>query len=103
MHGSMVHMLAAVLPAIVQLAWVGSLVLLFQGWKGMVVLFLIWFLKIWYENMVLGKVLKGFSISNPALSFWVTSMIHPWYVLGTALGTLFLNYTWKGRKYGRKQ
>ncbi|MCF1749967.1 glycosyltransferase [Mariniradius sediminis] len=103
MHGSIVHMLAAVFPAIIQLAWVGSLVLLFQGWKGILVLFFIWFLKIWYEKLALGKVLKSYSILNPALSFWVTSIIHPWYVLGAAIGTLFLNYTWKDRKYGRKQ
>lgn len=103
MHGSPAHVVAAVFPAIVQLAWVGSALLLFQGWKGMLVFFLIWVLKIWYEKLALGKVLNGFSIAIPAHGFWITSIVHPWYVLGTAVGALFLNYTWKGRKFGVKQ
>jgi poly-beta-1,6-N-acetyl-D-glucosamine synthase len=89
MHGSIVHMLAAVFPAIIQLAWLGSLVLLFQGWKGILVFCFIWILKISYEKMALGKILKGLSISIPSTGFWITSVIHPWYVLGTAIGALF--------------
>lgn len=103
LHGSPAHVVAAVFPVIIQLAWFGSLVLLLHGWKGVLVFFLIWFLKIWYEKLALGKVLRGFSITNPAPSFWITSIVHPGYVLGTAVGALFLNYSWKGRKYGRKQ
>lgn len=103
LHGSLSHIFAAVFPVVVQLLWLGSLVLLFQGWKGALVFFLIWILKISFEKMALGKVLKSLSIPMASTSFWITSIIHPGYVLGTAVGTLFANYTWKGRKYGRKQ
>lgn len=102
-HGSITHMLAAVFPAAVQLVWLVSCLLLQQGWKGILVFCFIWILKISYEKMALGKVLKGLSIPIPSTGFWITSIIHPWYVLITAVGTLFVNYTWKGRKYGVKQ
>jgi poly-beta-1,6-N-acetyl-D-glucosamine synthase len=103
LHGSIAHMLAAVFPAVVQLVWLVSCLLLQRGWKGILVFCFIWILKISYEKMALGKILKGLSISIPSTGFWITSVIHPWYVLGTAIGALFANYTWKGRKYGGKQ
>jgi glycosyltransferase involved in cell wall biosynthesis len=103
MHRSASHLIAAVFPVLVQLVWLGSFTLLFKGLMAILVFFFIWILKISYEKMVLGKVLKGFSVLVPRAYYWITSLVHPWYVLGTAVGTLFLNYTWKGRKYGGKQ
>jgi poly-beta-1,6-N-acetyl-D-glucosamine synthase len=96
-HQSIGHILSALFPVAVQLIFLSSISLLFLGILGSLVFGLIWFLKIFFETQTLGKVLGGFGIHPKKRWFLLTGLIHPIYVLVSAVGALFLKFEWKGR------
>lgn len=96
-HKSFSHTLASVLPVAVQVAFLWSFSLLFMGIPGMLVFAAVWILKIYFETQTLGNVLRSFGIRPHWIWFLFTGIVHPVYVLVSALGALFVKFEWKGR------
>jgi cellulose synthase/poly-beta-1,6-N-acetylglucosamine synthase-like glycosyltransferase len=96
-HQSLFHMLAAILPVAVQVIFLLSFSLLFEGIAGILIFAVVWFLKIYFEFRTLGKVLGSFGIRPHFFWFSCTGIVHPIYVLVSALGALFVKFEWKGR------
>ncbi|AFL84483.1 glycosyl transferase [Belliella baltica DSM 15883] len=92
------HFLSALLPAFLQLFWILSIVLpISYGFEGLIFFLLTWLLKIIIEYASLSKITKKYSLKLNSLNFCYTSLIHPYYVLRTAIGAVFGRYRWKGR------
>ena len=102
MHKSLAHILSATIPALVQLLWISSFALISRGLPGGYFLAVIWTLKVFFEKRSFQKVLSGYSIAVSWIDYFLTSLLHPIYVTAIAWGTLFSNYSWKGRKYSGK-
>lgn len=97
-HKSIGHIVAALVPFVMQLLFLLSPILLFDGLMGIVVFFVLWSCKIGIEKWVVGNLLSRYSIPTPFLIFAVSSIIHPIYILITGLGVVTLDWEWKGRK-----
>lgn len=97
MHGNLSHLLSAVIPVLLQLVFLSSWMLLFQGGFSMLVFLFLWAVKIGAEWLVLGKVLCELRIHQRFANFLVTSVIHPFFVIGTVTATFFGEKKWKGR------
>lgn len=97
MHGNLSHLFSAVIPVLLQLIFLSSWVLLFQGDFSMLVFMFLWIVKIGSERIVLGKVLSDFKIRQGLINFMLTSIIHPVFVIGTVVATFFGGWKWKGR------
>ncbi len=96
-HRDNVNALSAVFSFLIQLVWLGSVVLLGFGMWGPLVFLLIWLGKILAEKRVLGKILLGFGMKLSFFDFLWTGIIHPFYVIIVALGSIRGKFTWKGR------
>lgn len=97
MHGDVSHLLSAVVPVLLQLVFLSSLFLLFQGDFSICVFLFLWTVKIGSERIVLGKVLSDLRIQQGLANFILTSFIHPIFVVGTVVATFFGEKKWKGR------
>lgn len=97
MHGNLSHVLSAVIPFLLQLVFLSSWALLFQGTFSKLVFLFLWSVKIGSERHVLGKVLSDLRIHQGYTNFILTSIIHPVFVIGTVLATFLGGWKWKGR------
>jgi cellulose synthase/poly-beta-1,6-N-acetylglucosamine synthase-like glycosyltransferase len=100
-HDSKSHVVFALVPFILQLIWLSSFSLLFQGKLGYLSFSLLWSFKILAESLAFGRILR--SLENPfrLSDLIVTSFIHPFYVVGIGIGIVRGKYLWKGRENGR--
>jgi len=98
MHGNLSHLLSAVVPVLLQVIFLSSWILLFQGKLSLLVFLLLWTFKIGWEGLVLGKVLSDFQIKHHFLNHFLTSVIHPVFVIITVINTFFSKSKWKGRE-----
>lgn len=96
-HRDPVHAISAAISFLIQIVWLGSLVLLSWGIWGILVFIAVWLGKITTEKLVLGKVLRAFGIHLSFVDFLKTGMVHPIYVLMVAFGTIRGKFIWKGR------
>lgn len=96
-HKSWSHALAAVFA----FAWQATFLLLigigFFSDTGLYALALLIGLKFSAELVFLGRVLKDFKIEFKQTEMFLTSLIHPLFVILIAFGTIAGKYTWKGR------
>jgi poly-beta-1,6-N-acetyl-D-glucosamine synthase len=97
LHHSVSHVVFATLPWLIQTIFISSVILLFSGKTGLIVFSILWITKVSVEQRVLGKVLKSYGISHGALAFFLTGIIHPFYVFFIGLGSLSGKFEWKGR------
>lgn len=97
MHGNLSHLLTAVVPVLLQMVFLSSLILLFQGKLSFLLFFFLWLFKIGAERFVLGKVLSDFRIYPHFMIYLVTSIIHPVFVVVTVTRIFFGPGKWKGR------
>ncbi|MBD8490413.1 glycosyltransferase [Echinicola sp. CAU 1574] len=96
-HQSMENAFGAVVTAGFSLASLLSpLLLLGSGWMPLLFL-LYWVLKLGVEYVVMNKVLEGYEIKAPFLSFIYASFCHPCFVIVVALSSFFGKFKWKGR------
>lgn len=96
-HRSFSHSASAILVLMSQLVWLFSFSLIYQGWEGISLLALIWTIKITIEKGSLGKVGRSLGIDSSWSDFMFTGLVHPFYVIEVAIGTVFLKVNWKGR------
>jgi asparagine N-glycosylation enzyme membrane subunit Stt3 len=85
----------------IQLVWVASFLLLFQGIFGMIGFLMVWIVKIFAEQYALAQPLKTYLIRQKPINFIVTSFIHPIFVLIVGFAALRGKFSWKGRSNGR--
>lgn len=97
-HSSLTHVVASVFPVLIQLIFIGSPIMLWEGMGGIILFLIVWTTKILAERRVLKKVLETYGIKPSLWGFILTGIIHPFYVLTTAVGGIFGNFEWKGRK-----
>ena len=97
-HLSLIHMAASILPVLIQLIFISSVCLIWEGHIGMILFLILWTTKILAERKVLGKVLETYGIKFSIWSYVLTGIVHPFYVLVSAIGGIFGNFEWKGRK-----
>jgi poly-beta-1,6-N-acetyl-D-glucosamine synthase len=97
LHHSFSHAVFSVLPWLIQTIFISSVILLFMGKTGLFIFGFLWITKISVEQRVLGKVLKSYDISHGALAYFLTSIIHPFYVFFIGLTSLSGKFEWKGR------
>ncbi|OOG75277.1 glycosyltransferase [Algoriphagus sp. A40] len=96
-HRDFSHSASAVFSVIVQLVWLGSLVLVSFGLPGLLVFFLVWAGKILTEKKALGKVLECLGNRHFLIDFIKTGLFHPVFVVWVAAATAKGNFVWKGR------
>lgn len=97
-HPSGMHKFTALLSLTIQLIFIGSFFLLSMGSIGIMMFIGIWSIKGLAERLVLGNVLEGYGYRLDLLTWIGTSVLHPFYVLATAFGTIRGKYRWKGRE-----
>jgi biofilm PGA synthesis N-glycosyltransferase PgaC len=96
LHQDWRHALAALGTLMAQLIWLGSVVLLGLGAYGALAFILVWVWKIWAESRTLRRIL--FTMKDISLKDQVaTGVLHPFYVILVAAGTLRGKFHWKGR------
>ena len=96
-HRSFSHGLIAVFAFLIQMIWLGSFFLFPLTWNGLSLLLFCWVIKIMAEKISLGKVASTLGF-KPALNvFFLTGLVHPIYVIGVGIGTVFFKVKWKGR------
>ncbi|GMQ30336.1 glycosyltransferase [Algoriphagus confluentis] len=95
-HGSLVHGGIAILAALSQWVWLFSFVLPLAGILGIWVLVGLWAGKLAIERWALQKVLRSFG-RTPGRYWALTSLFHPFYVIGVSLGSIWGKFEWKGR------
>lgn len=100
-HQSFTHSFAAIFSLLIQLVWLTSFLLLFQGLFGMIGFLLVWIGKIFAEGNALAQPLKTYLIRQKLLNFIGTSFIHPIFVVVVGFAALSGKYSWKGRSKGR--
>jgi poly-beta-1,6-N-acetyl-D-glucosamine synthase len=96
-HQSWSHAFAAVFAFTWQITF-----LLMVGWcfgstSGFAAAIILIGLKYFAEHLFLGRVLKDFKLSPRFKDMFLTSVIHPFFVIRVAFGTIAGKYTWKGR------
>jgi poly-beta-1,6-N-acetyl-D-glucosamine synthase len=96
-HRDLSHALAAVSSFLIQLVWLGSFILLGLGAWGIFTFAIVWIGKIFSERFALGKVLKELKVEFSLLDFLKTGIIHPFYVIFVAIGSVRGKFTWRGR------
>ena len=96
-HKSFNHAFFTLFPLVIQLIFISSFVLIFQGKTGVLVFFILWFTKCSVEWKVLSSVLQSFDIRHGALAYFLTSILHPVYVFSIGIASLFGKFEWKGR------
>jgi hypothetical protein len=65
---------------------------------GLELFLFLWFVKIGVEISVVRSLLAKYGFRLPLYQYGITSMLHPFYALHTALAIAFKNWEWKGRK-----
>ncbi|MEN2283537.1 glycosyltransferase [Algoriphagus sp. SE2] len=100
-HASLIHNTFSIIPFIFQMIWLSSFSLLFVGKFGVLAFSLIWSFKIFAESLAFRRILR--SLENPfrLSDALLTSIIHPFYVVGIGMGILRGKYVWKGRENRR--
>lgn len=96
-HRDKLNALSAVFSFLIQLIWLGSVILLGFGKWGILVFLGVWTGKVLAEKMALGKVLKFLGLKFSFFDFLKTGIIHPFYVIFVALGSIRGKFSWKGR------
>lgn len=96
-HNSVFHGFSAFIPFLIQVIWISSFFILIQRENGFSVLLICWAVKILAEKWFLGRVLESFSISLKWRDALFTGIIHPIYVIWTAIGVIRGKFIWKGR------
>lgn len=96
-HTSVSHVFYSIGAFFVQIIWLSSFILLFQGAKGILGFVLVWTVKVVSEQYTLGQVLTSFGKKRGLNSYIMTSFFHPFFVLMTVLGVVRGKFTWKGR------
>jgi biofilm PGA synthesis N-glycosyltransferase PgaC len=97
LHDSLSHTLFSIVPWLIQVVFISSIALPFQGKTGLIVFAFLWIFKTSVEWRVLGKILQSFGIHHGALAYFLTSIIHPFYVFFIGCGSLTGKFQWKGR------
>ena len=97
LHRSVSHAASAGFAFMAQLVWLASFLLVFVGGIPWWFFLAVWALKVLGESIAFTKVLKSFNLSFSWPELLVTSLIHPFFVVGVALGTIRGKFTWKGR------
>ncbi|MFD2203953.1 glycosyltransferase [Shivajiella indica] len=97
LHDSIFHSLISFGPWAIQVIFLLSFLLFFQGLVGYMVFAFLWISKFIVERKALSKVLLSFQINHGPLAYFLTSMIHPFYLFCIGIGSLFGKYEWKGR------
>jgi cellulose synthase/poly-beta-1,6-N-acetylglucosamine synthase-like glycosyltransferase len=97
LHKSFHHAVFTLAPMTIQLVFISSLGLILEGQTGVSVLLILWLGKFWFEWKTLAGVLKSFEIRHAPLIYFLTSILHPFYVICIGFGSLFGNFEWKGR------
>jgi len=92
------HVLIAAMPSFLLLLYLLSPLLLFLGKMGVLTFGGLWVLKILSEYWVVAAVLRSFNIRLTLVQMAVSSCMHPFYALATALALSQKNWEWKGRK-----
>jgi cellulose synthase/poly-beta-1,6-N-acetylglucosamine synthase-like glycosyltransferase len=100
-HQAITHSFSAIFSFMIQLVWVASFLLLFQGVFGMIGFLMVWIVKIFAEQYALAQPLKTYLIRQKPINFIVTSFIHPIFVLIVGFAALRGKFSWKGRSNGR--
>ncbi|GMQ25113.1 glycosyltransferase [Algoriphagus sp. oki45] len=95
-HGSAAHFFSAVLAAISQWVWLFSFILPIDGLWGIWAFLGVWAGKLAIERWALEKVLR--SLGRTPGRYWaLTSLFHPFYVIGVSIGSIWGKFEWKGR------
>ena len=97
LHASFYHKVLSFLPVLLQLLFLSSLILLSQGWGGVMIFSWLWGLKLLLERRVLGKTLKHLNLELYSKDFFLTSLWHPFYVVMVGWKAIFGKIRWKGR------
>jgi cellulose synthase/poly-beta-1,6-N-acetylglucosamine synthase-like glycosyltransferase len=97
-HGESQHVLLAAIPFVMQLLFIISFLLPFTVVGGLELFLFLWFVKIGVEISVVRSLLAKYGFRLPLYQYGITSMLHPFYALHTALAIAFKNWEWKGRK-----
>ncbi len=97
LHQDLTHAWTAVISFLIQLIWLGGIVLLGLGNLGGVAFLLVWTGKIAAEKMALGRVLESLRINSSIFDFLKTGLLHPFYVIYVVLGSIRGKFEWKGR------
>jgi biofilm PGA synthesis N-glycosyltransferase PgaC len=97
LHQDWRHAHAALGTFTAQLIWLGSVVLLGLGAYGALAFILVWVGKIWAESRTLGRVLSTLGKDISLKDQVATGVLHPFYVILVAAGTLRGKFHWKGR------
>jgi cellulose synthase/poly-beta-1,6-N-acetylglucosamine synthase-like glycosyltransferase len=100
-HQSVTHSFSAILSFLIQLVWITSFLLLFQGVYGMIGFLTVWIVKIFAEQYALAHPLQTYLIRQKLYNFIGTSFLHPLFVLTVGFGALRGKFSWKGRSNGR--
>lgn len=95
-HGSVIHAFTAVLAALTQWILLFSFILPIAGSWGIWLFIGIWAGKLASERWVLEKVFR--SLGRIPGRYWaLTSLFHPFYVIGVSIGSIWGKFEWKGR------
>lgn len=97
LHKSFHHAVFTLAPMLFQLVFISSFGLIIKGETGFYTLLVLWLAKFLMEWKVLAGVLRSFEIRHPSLIYFLTSILHPFYVFCIGFGFLFGNFNWKGR------
>lgn len=98
LHQDQIHALTAILAFSAQLIWLGGWVLMWTFPHPLLFIFGVYGCKILGEKLALGKVASQLGIRTSWAALIATSLVHPFYLLGVAFGSLGGKVTWKGRK-----
>lgn len=96
-HHSFTHSFSAILSFLVQLVWLGSFLLFFQGVIGLIGFVIVWTLKILIEYNALDLALKTYFIRQKLHNFIGTSFLYPLFVIIVGFAALRGKFSWKGR------
>lgn len=95
-HGSVIHAFTAVFAALTQWIWLFSFILPIAGSWGIWLFIGIWTGKLASERWALEKVFR--SLGKIPGRYWaLTSLFHPFYVIGVSIGSIWGKFEWKGR------
>ncbi|MBN3522100.1 glycosyltransferase [Algoriphagus lutimaris] len=96
-HSSLLHSLVAAIPALFQVIWLSSLVMLFWGKIEFLGFCSIWIFKILAEIVAFVRILRSLGKPFKLPVLMGTSFIHPFYVILVVLGVIRGKYVWKDR------
>ncbi len=96
-HQSWSHAIAAVLAFSWQATFLLLIGMAFFRDTGLFALTFLIGMKFLSEHVFLGRILNDFKIHVKKTDMFLTSLIHPLFVILVAFGTIAGKYTWKGR------